>query len=51
MHAWAHGHSALPEQLKTSLLYRWILHAMYVGSCSLSGRHHAWPSDCGDGHD
>jgi len=23
--------------LKTSLLYQWILHPMYVGSCSLSG--------------
>lgn len=31
MQAWAHGHRALPEQLKTSLLYRWFRHPMYVG--------------------
>jgi protein-S-isoprenylcysteine O-methyltransferase Ste14 len=31
MHAWAHGHRLPPEQLKTSLLYRWVRHPMYVG--------------------
>ena len=31
MQAWAHGHRSLPEQLKTSLLYRWLRHPMFVG--------------------
>jgi protein-S-isoprenylcysteine O-methyltransferase Ste14 len=31
MQAWAHGHRSPPEQLKTSLLYRWVRHPMYVG--------------------
>ena len=31
MQAWAHGHRWPPEQLKTSLLYRWFRHPMYVG--------------------
>jgi hypothetical protein len=31
MQAWAHGDRSPPEQLKTSLLYRWVRHPMYVG--------------------
>jgi methanethiol S-methyltransferase len=31
MQAWAYGHRSPPEQLRTSLLYRWFRHPMYVG--------------------